>query len=74
MSNSSLSRSGALAYVREHGPTPLCLETQSREIMAILVHDVVADAMRLGLYDKPAERVEIANGAPVGGARQDRNG
>ena len=43
----------------------LCVETQSREIMAILVHDVVADAFRLGLYDKPAERVVKANGVPV---------
>ena len=41
----------------------LCLETQSREIMASLVNDVVADALRLGLYDKPGERVVKANGA-----------
>jgi hypothetical protein len=43
----------------------LCLETRSREIMAILVNDVVTDAFRLGLYDEPAERVVKANGAPI---------
>ena len=45
----------------------LCVETQSREIMAVLVHDVVADAMRLGLHGAaPPERVEKANGARFG--------
>ncbi len=40
----------------------LCPETQSREIMAALVNDVIADAFRLGVYDQPAERVVKANG------------
>jgi hypothetical protein len=31
--------------------------------MASLVNDVVADALRLGLHDKPAKRVVKANGA-----------
>jgi hypothetical protein len=31
--------------------------------MAQLVHDVVAEAMRLDLHGAPAERVEKANGA-----------
>ena len=45
----------------------LCLETQSREVMAKLVHDVVAEAMRLGLHGgAPPERVENANGARFG--------
>ena len=53
----------------------LCVETQSREIMAVLVHDVVADAMRLGLYDEPAERVVKANGARLESGRETvRNG
>jgi hypothetical protein len=43
----------------------LCVETQGREIMAVLVHDVVAEAMTLNLYGKPAECVDAANGAPV---------
>jgi hypothetical protein len=43
----------------------LCRETQSREIMAVLVNQVVADALRLGLYDKPAERVVKAHEAPL---------
>ena len=29
----------------------LCLETQGRDLMAKLVHDVVAEAMRLNLHD-----------------------
>ena len=45
----------------------LCRETQSREVMAKLVHDVVAEAMRLGLHGgAPPERVENANGARFG--------
>ena len=47
----------------------LCVETQSREIMAVLVNDVVADALRLGLHDEPAERVAKANGARAGNGR-----
>jgi hypothetical protein len=49
---------------RAHGSDCSCVETQSREIMAMLVHDVVAEAMRLGL-NGPAEPAAKANGAPV---------
>jgi hypothetical protein len=47
------------------GASGLCLETQSRQIMAVLVHDVVAEAMRLGLHDQPAKRIVTVNGAPL---------
>ena len=40
-------------------------EVQSRDVMAQLVHDVVADAFRLGLHDGPKDVVE-ANGVRVG--------
>ncbi len=53
----------------------LCLETQSREIMAVLVHDVVADAMHLGLYDAAPAPVVKANGAHREGRRhRNQNG
>ena len=52
----------------------LCIETQSRHIMSVLVHDVVAEAFRLNLYGAPAERVEKANGAPVKAREQVKNG
>jgi hypothetical protein len=39
----------------------LCLETQGRDVMAKLVHDVVAEAMRLDLYGAP-KHVEKVNG------------
>jgi hypothetical protein len=42
----------------------LCRETRSREIMAVLVNDVVADALRLGLYDTPEDQIVKAKGAP----------
>ena len=42
----------------------LCREAQSREIMAVLGNDVVADALRLGLYDTTADQIVKANGAP----------
>ena len=60
-----LSGAGAARSSRDS----LCLETQSREIMASLVNDVVADALRLGLYDKPAERVAEPKGARLGDRR-----
>jgi hypothetical protein len=40
-------------------------EVQSRDVMARLVHDLVADAFRLGLHDRP-EKVTKANGVRVG--------
>ena len=43
-------------------PMSLCVETQGREIMAVLVNDVVADAMRLDLHGDPAAGVEKTNG------------
>ena len=53
----------------------LCVETQSRDIMAVLVHDVVAEAMRLGLHDGQAGRVGKANGARLARGRDKiRNG
>ena len=54
----------------------LCLETQGREVMARLVHDVVAEAMRLDLYGAaPAGSFEKANGARFEPARTKvRNG
>lgn len=45
--------------------SPLCLETQGREVMAKLVHDVVAEAMRLNLYGAP-KRMENTNGVRFG--------
>ena len=55
--------------------TGLCAETQGREVMAKLVHDVVAEAMRLDLYDAPpSERVSQANGARFGRRNKVRNG
>jgi hypothetical protein len=54
--------------------TGLCLETQGREMMARLVNDVVAEAMRLDLYRAAQPgRVEKANGARFGRGK-DRNG
>ncbi len=53
---------------------PLCVETQSREIMSVLVHDVVAEAFRLNLYGARAERVEKANGAHLSVREQVKNG
>ena len=45
----------------------LCLETQGREVMAKLVHDVVAEAMRLDIYGAPPPgRVMEANGSRFG--------
>jgi hypothetical protein len=53
----------------------LCLETQGREVMAKLVHDVVAEAMRLDLHGTPPGRIEEANGAPLVRSRSKvRNG
>ena len=62
MPDSVLRRSGkrSRAYPRAEA---LCVETQSREIMASLVNDVVADALRLGLHDEPEDRVVKANDA-----------
>ncbi len=46
---------------------PLCIETQGRNIMSGLVHDVTADAFRLDLYGAPAGSVPRANGTAVSG-------
>jgi hypothetical protein len=62
----SVARAAAKAKVI---PEPLCLETQGREIMAVLVHDVVAEAFRLNLPGAPVERIVGANGIPVAPAR-----
>jgi hypothetical protein len=45
-------------------PGPLSRENQARHVMAVLVNDVVADAMRLGLHDQ-AERNDETKDAPV---------
>jgi hypothetical protein len=50
---------------KELGAGALCRETQSRQIMAVLVNDLVSDAMRLGLYDTRAERIVKANGVAL---------
>jgi hypothetical protein len=43
--------------------------------MAKLVHDVVAEAMRLDLHGAPRGRIEEANGASLGRSRNKvRNG
>jgi len=55
-------RNGGVQRLRPR--SALCVETQGRDIMARIVQDEVAEAMRLGLYDRPAKRVEKANGAP----------
>ena len=61
--------------IRSTGRHGLCLETQSREIMAVLVHDVVADAMRLGLHDETPAPLVKANGANADGRRyRNQNG
>jgi hypothetical protein len=52
-----------MAHRSAQKTTGLCLETQGREVMARLVNDVVAEAMRLDLHGAPAERIEKANGA-----------
>ena len=55
--------------------TVLCAETQGREVMAKLVHDVLADAMRLDLYGAPpSEQLTKANGARFGRRNKARNG
>ena len=48
----------------------LCVETQSRAIMAVLVHDVVADAMRLGLHDAASEPLNNVDGVRLQPARR----
>ncbi len=55
-----------MARNRRGRPGELCIETQSREIMAILVNDVVAEAMRLDLRGESANLVAKANGARNG--------
>jgi hypothetical protein len=48
----------------------LSLEAQGREVMAKLVHDVVAEAMRLDLYGPgPLARVDKVNGEHFGRAK-----
>jgi hypothetical protein len=60
---------------RAHGSEALCVETQSREIMALLVHDVVAEAMRLDLNGAPVKRAARANDSPLRRAKHRvRNG
>jgi hypothetical protein len=49
----------------------LCVETQGREIMAVLVNDVIAEALRLGLYDQAPKPLAKVNGARIA-RRQDR--
>ena len=64
MPDSALSVADKHAHLpRAHGSAALCVETQSREIMAMLVHDVVAEAMRLGLNGGPAEPAPKAIGS-----------
>jgi len=51
-----------------------CVETQSREIMARLVHDVLADAMRLGLHDKMDDEQTVSGGPHHPGRDGAQNG
>lgn len=60
MRKSQASRNPSTRPVPEAGT--LCLETRGREIMAILVNDVVAQALRLDLFP-PDGPVKEANGA-----------
>ncbi len=71
-----MSSAGALGQSARRHDRTLCLETQGREVMATLVHEVVAEAMRLDLHRAPQpERVEKANGRRLGrGRNKVRNG
>ena len=63
---------GSVSRLERRNANPsegLCLETQGREMMARLVHDVVADAMRLNLHGAPRGGLEKANGKRLGRAR-----
>ena len=71
-----MSSAGALGQPARGHDRSLCLETQGREVMAKLVNDVVAEAMRLDLYGAPLPgRITKANGARFGCPRTKvRNG
>lgn len=71
MPTSTLIRSNKRTHARQPSDSgALCLETQGREVMARLVHDVVAEAMRLDLHGAPPpDGVTRANGAPFGRTR-----